>query len=722
MALVWFKKFCECVLNSSTELNPPINDIQSSIFKTWENNIRSQITLFFTCIENIDNIKNNYHKAENHNLNIDRLEKFITEFNHIEKQHQREIIENADLFLQECVTRKFRGDFYTPLCWVQQSHTIIDKYYPKWQENLVWDSSCGTGNLTVGREYKLLIQTTLFEEDINIMNIVDDGEKTYLRKQYDFLSEMKAPDYVLEKINHCNGVLFLNNPPFKTGANLDSDGCSSKTIGVSKTLIGQLMKKDKFNNQQIYNHFMYKITRLAEEWYKEDYPIYNAVFLPTNAFCGTQDSKFLDYFFSKWEFLEGFIFPLSEFKGTSGADVSVCFTLWKFGKATGSKELPLTIMSRIKDNIIPQQIIPTYYGQQSDFLNDWWKQDHKNIPLVPCVPLSNAMTIFSGKSKSIVKDLPKGYIGYFHSGSPTMKENNQQVYILSSARANGHGCALVPIENKLCILKAFAAFFVRRALILPPNIMWKIGHINIRNPNINLYNQNFNTWASNCAVYSCFNSKSLQASMRHVVFDKVEYNIKNEFFFMSMNDMKKLAETHGFIQMLYDLENFGGERFMFTFLEDSKNLLYPEAIDVLTKAKILWEQSFHLRPTIKYIEIKKGTKKEKIDAYLQCWDTGWYQVRSMLKTIDNPKIKGLMNDLTTSVVCLRNRLWYGIIEFNFLPKQILSVIPTPENEVYDSDDNENNLTTIDNCITIGSKRLSDENIEYNISSKILKLE
>lgn len=54
----------------------------------------------------------------------------------------------------------------------------MDVHVPQWSKSFVWDASCGTGNLTQNREFDCLVQTTLFQEDVNILQMGSGGTVT----------------------------------------------------------------------------------------------------------------------------------------------------------------------------------------------------------------------------------------------------------------------------------------------------------------------------------------------------------------------------------------------------------------------------------------------------------------------------------------------------------------------------------------------------------------
>src|SRR5277367_4300542 len=102
--LAWFKKFCDYVLESPIDINPPDCDRQSQRFKIWENSIRRQVMAFFRCLnvgtaneifrngKFICDVDEAYaRKLDFPNLDIQHLENFIREFKHIEKLTQDKI-------------------------------------------------------------------------------------------------------------------------------------------------------------------------------------------------------------------------------------------------------------------------------------------------------------------------------------------------------------------------------------------------------------------------------------------------------------------------------------------------------------------------------------------------------------------------------------------------------------------------------------------------------
>lgn len=106
----------------------------------------------------------------------------------------RQLIEQKSLtavqdMLIEDISRRRKGDFYTPSIWVDEAHKLMDKNLgPNWRkESIVWDCAWGTGNLT--RDYDdfgSLYCSTLYEEDIKTGALYNPFKAKF---QYDFLND-----------------------------------------------------------------------------------------------------------------------------------------------------------------------------------------------------------------------------------------------------------------------------------------------------------------------------------------------------------------------------------------------------------------------------------------------------------------------------------------------------------------------------------------------------
>ena len=126
-------------------------------------------------------------------------------------------------------------------------------------------------------------------------------------------------------------------------------------------------------------------------------------------------------------------------------------------------------------------------------------------------------------------------------------------------------------------------------------------------------------YKNDCIVYSLFQSASQQSSLRNIDFENQIWNIKNEFFFMSKNDIMTLANENNF-DYTYNDARVSEERFVYKKLQEIK--LSKEAQDVLNKVIELTKKSFKYREMF---------NQEHPEYQIMNWDCGWYQLKSLLK-------------------------------------------------------------------------------------------
>jgi len=123
-------------------------------------------------------------------------------------------------------------------------------------------------------------------------------------------------------------------------------------------------------------------------------------------------------------------------------------------------------------------------------------------------------------------------------------------------------------------------------------------------------------------VYSLFNSSSQQSSLRQVEYKDKLWDIKNEFFWMSKDRMKELADENGY-DNLYNDARTSSDRHVYNLLfgeERIYNKLSDDAKVVLDKATELVEQSLQMRQVM-------------ADDYnhLDSWDAGYAQLKLVWK-------------------------------------------------------------------------------------------
>ena len=119
-----------------------------------------------------------------------------------------------------------------------------------------------------------------------------------------------------------------------------------------------------------------------------------------------------------------------------------------------------------------------------------------------------------------------------------------------------------------------------------------------------------------------FNNSSNQSSLRQITYKDQLWDIKNQFFWMSKNEMTELANQNNYTE-LYNDARTDSDRYVHTLLfgeEGIYNQLSDEAKDVLDSASNLVRLSLEMRRNF-----ADDTN------HLNSWDAGYAQLKLLWK-------------------------------------------------------------------------------------------
>jgi hypothetical protein len=202
-------------------------------------------------------------------------------------------------------------------------------------------------------------------------------------------------------------------------------------------------------------------------------------------------------------------------------------------------------------------------------------------------------------------------IGYINNDSNNVQQQN--VIHLMSAVCKANGNKPITVNNFEKMIIGFSA----RKLILRN---WLSDKDEFIKPNTS--HQYFEQFKCDSLVYSLFHIHSFQTSLRQIEYKGHMWDIKNEFFWMSKDRMKELADEKGYDNLYNDARTtndrhvykllFGEERIYDKLSEDAKS--------VLDKATELVERSMELRQVMSNDE-----------NHLDSWDAGYAQLKLVWK-------------------------------------------------------------------------------------------
>lgn len=519
------------------------------------------------------------------------------------------LIEDAD--------RRMKGDFWTPTLLVDYAHKMLeDELGDDWKDAfVVWDNCWGTGNLTRDYRFGELYCSTLFQSELN-MGADYNPEAT--KFQFDFLNDdipsanglvsmpTKLPQGLVDALKQDKPIVFFINPPYGTANDMGAKG--THKAGIAKTRINENMKKDKIGacSENLYSQFLYRIMQLKKEYGLTQ--CYIGLYSPALFLSGFTWKKFREKFLNEFSFERACQFKASNFSNVSD-DWGISFSIWKNGKTIDKENFRFELIEEDENGemqIVDYKNIYNIGNQKS--ANEWAKEPLNKMKAHDAPQFSSGVSIKQSGVGTIVDNA----IGYFGSNSNNVNMNTQFVTLYSGASSRAHGYSVIDSNFTRC-----TALFASRRLIECNWMNWTDEYFS---PNEN--HPKYQEFVNDAIVYSLFESKSNQSSLRQVDYKGKKWDIYNEFFWMSSTEMAQLANSNNFNETFNDART-SKERYVYTQLQTIT--LSPEAQAVLDKACDI------VRNTFKYRGLFDSVRPEY---QIMNWDCGWYQIKALAKEYD----------------------------------------------------------------------------------------
>ena len=508
-------------------------------------------------------------------INGDGFDSFFSYFNrNYTPQEKMRFTEISDRLIED-TNRRNKGEFYTPTLFVDYAHDMISKEFGEdWKEKyVIWDNSAGTKNLTRDYYFKELYCSTLEQAELDISKQYNKEATSF---QFDFLNDSldKLPKGLLEVFEQNKPIIFFMNPPYATAANY---GEVNKG-GVAKTIVYKEMMKNDIGrcSSNLYAQFLYRIMMIKEQYNLTD--IHIALFCKPNYLSGPAYKKFRCKFLNNFAYCGGVLFNASEF-----ADVSnkwgINFTIWSNGETTNKKDFIHNLISNVDGEIVVDGVKDMYNIDGEITASDWAKEGTKKLKTLDAPNMTTAINIKKEATSETnpLGKLAENALGYMFNNSNNVAKNAQEVAMFSSVFSHAVGCQILPINFTKC-----TALFSARKLIVGNWINDKDEYLapNEKHPA-------YNEFVNDSIVYSLFNSASNQSSLRQVEYKGKLWDIKNEFFWMSREEMKQLAYENG-NDVCYQDANVSTDRYVYNLLQnitlsEEAQLVLDKACDIVRK-------------------------------------------------------------------------------------------------------------------------------------------
>ena len=538
--------------------------------------------------------------------------------------------------LVEDSVRRNKGEFFTPTPFVDLAHKYIDETFGyDWKERfIVWDCAWGTGNLTRDFKFNELYVSTLEQSDIDTANQMGYNPEA-TKFQYDFLNDGddKLPQGLLDAINSGKEILFLINPPYVKA----TPNKGNENTGISDTIIGKEMNDSKFGiaSSQLSTQFLYKITKLQEK----NKNIKIGIFNNPNYMTSDGFKVLREYFLSNFVFVKGFLFNASHFSGTASS-WGISFSIWdSYFDADKNQFKHKLVDTDDTFNTVEVGEKTLYNCDGVDKANVIFKDKEKNDILLP--PIKSFITIDRNKEKLGCSNA----IGYINNHSNNLMQ--QQVVFLASSVISANGNKAITPDKFHQSVNLFAA----RKIVYQDWINDKDEYLAP-----NEYHPQYEQFTYDSIVYSLFNNSSQQSSLRQVDYKDKKWDIKNEFFWMSKNEMQTLANDNSYDELYKDART-SDERFVHKklFQEGIYDKLSPDAKEVLDIATELVKKSIQMRMLL---------SENHPEYHLDSWDAGYAQ----LKLVWKEYFKGEFTEFRNKYKELEDRIRPLVYELGFLRK------------------------------------------------------
>jgi hypothetical protein len=544
-----------------------------------------------------------------HEVNLKSREVFESFFSHFSREYtpeQREHLTAVVDRLVQDITRRKQGEFFTPAIWVDKAHEYIANTFGEdWKEKyVVWDPAWGTGNLTRDYKFKELYVSTLNYSDIQTAEQMGYNPEAKIKFQGDFLNDpyQYLPQGLKTAIDDSKPILILFNPPYGE-AKGDSKEGKIETESTN-TEIGKEMSTEKlgYSSRQLYTQFLYRVSKLSK-----NNNIHIAIFSNGLYKTSVNFTEFRKYFFEKFKFERGFIFPASHFSDVSSG-WGIDFSVWSAGN-TVEKSFNMEALDYTdKFQFSNLNCVKQYNTDDKLSSSDWIRNKIKGTKLVKTIQLKTALE----PKVSNVNNIAPNSLGYLRINTNKVKSNTQEVGLYSTATSNRGGVSL--LENNF--LDGISLFSARKLVVSN----WMNVTDEYLAPQEN--SEEYSLFKKDSIVYSLFNSHSQQSSLRQVEQKGEMWDVKNQFFWMSKNEMTELANQNNYTELYNDLRT-DSDRYVHTLLfgeEDIYNQLSDEAKDVLNSATNLVRLSFGMRRNF-----ADDTN------HLDNWDAGYAQLKLLWK-------------------------------------------------------------------------------------------
>lgn len=550
----------------------------------------------------------------------------VQNFTNTEK---KKIITTQDTLIEDAERRRI-GAFYTREVWAECANEYLESVFPNFRQDIsvgVWDASAGTGNLTRGRSYSKLLQTTLEKSDadtilqagLNNSSNVLDFDRLSTSNQY-------LPKEINDFINNCDEIVSLQNPPYGTSTNF---GSSSKE-GISNTVVKDLMKQEGLGScsDQLFAQFLFQDIDLHKKSGKK---VHVAYFFKPIFFTGPDYQTLRNHMAKTHKFVKGFVFNAKEFSGVK--TWPLIFAIFECGVEDESQNFTFDVLERQGIDVVKIGEKTFYNTDIKKSAKGWLKQGWVNKKDTETfVPTINGFDIPTN-NKGVKDTVKPNFIGFLHNNANKVQYNPQYVGLYTMPFASSHGVSFDKDGFKEAVM-----MFSARKLV---KLNWLNDQDEYLEPDMN--HEQYENFYHMSIVKSMFSESSNQTAWLNKEYDGNNYRVKNEFFPFTKEHIQKKINKDATVTIFNDFE-ISDDRYI------AKMLYRDGMFDNLSETcqNILRE---YFKLYSKYVNRISN----------EGWDIGYTQLKKLLTEKEKQNFEVLLNELDNEMLPL-------VYELGFLMK------------------------------------------------------
>ena len=544
---------------------------------------------------------------------------------------------------------KDEGEYYTPEVWCKEGRRYLKEMVGnQWGRAVIWDASCGTGNLMRTEDYPQdkLYLSTLRAEDVEIVKQAYPQATVF---QKDFLAGIDynegneffskdLPEGLKRALKQKEPIIFFMNPPYYQGR-------------FTATDVGEYMVAGRYSAsaRDLAYQFFYRVLMIKEYYQLKE--VYIAFYHPITMYLSNCTKELVEELNRQFDFEGGMLFNATNFDRTGrGVPWAVAFSMYASKKDREQTEPK----QRFEFDVCEEEKGVVYRkGKRTlHIVEDVLTKGLEYNPEIPYIPLPNSTGGTPDSIGDALVHVPQNYV-YFFSARSSLREGNRQGQW--GMELPFIGGTIVTEEVFWDCVPQFVTYYVarcehdalnsRQTLSMPDKSQ-----------------EGYEQWLIDSLPLVLFSLKSMYISYRNLRYNGVPYKAMNRMFPLSAEEVQEII-TDKILEA--DIKTHPAEnQFILREIARVKQRFSPPA-------RALYDYCMGIIRASLSIDVRE---KAGYTYGLGAWDAGISQIRTGLKGgFWSDEIEKTYSKLLKDLL---QYLSHGVYDYGILE----SIVEEPEKE------------------------------------------